>query len=99
MQITARLVREPLKELSGQPKTKRGRHILPLFKARNFIRHLVQPTPNEVGPTAEIDDTSRQTFIHGNIRLALQCSLRRAVCNRIFWSKRKSIPANPLLIP
>src|ERR1051326_2646672 len=71
MYIAARLIREPLKKLSRQPKPEGGRHILLLFDVGDpFVRQIIQPPPNEVRPATEINYTTRQTFVHGYVRFA-----------------------------
>ena len=71
MQIATRLVCETLKEFARQPKPKSARHVLTLFLfADAFELQLIQAAPNQAGPAAEIDDTPREAFIHGNMRFA-----------------------------
>ena len=73
MQVAARFIGEALKELARQAETKCARHVLLLFFARDaFEIEFVQTTPNEVRPAAEIDDASREAFVHRHKAFAAQ---------------------------
>ena len=73
VQIATGGVGKALKKLPGQPKAKRGRHILTLLVIADFlVAQLVQFSPNQIGPAAEIDDASRKGFIHRQIRLPVK---------------------------
>src|SRR5438876_11665298 len=68
MQRAARRIGEPLKEFSRQAEAKRARHVLALFRRADSLElQLVQSAPYEVRPAAEIDNTSRQAFVHRHI--------------------------------
>ena len=70
MQIAAGIVRERLKKLLRQPKTKRGRNVLQLVGFRDGLLMISsQATPNEVRPIAEINHAPCKAFVHWDERL------------------------------
>src|SRR5947199_10710059 len=71
MQAAAGVVDEGLKELPRQAKPESTGHVLPLLsRADPLVRQNIQSAPHEVRPTAEIQHTSGQTLVHGNISFA-----------------------------
>jgi RNA polymerase sigma factor (sigma-70 family) len=77
MQVAPGLVGEGLEKFPRQPKAEGAGHILDLFRGRYLSKgQLIQTSPDQVGPPAEINDTSRQTLVHGHIGLAAKRVLR-----------------------
>src|SRR5687768_13079233 len=90
VQITSRFVGKSLKKLPRQSETKRARHVLLFLRlAHVFEIELAQPAPNQAGTAAEIDDTSREAFIHRHIALASE---------RIARIESRPVTANAFLV-
>ena len=71
MEIAPGFIGESLEKLPGEPKAERARHVLrPVGFADGALGEFVQPTPDQIRSPAEINNTARQTFIHGHMRLA-----------------------------
>src|SRR5439155_2545934 len=90
MEVAARFVGEALEKFPRQPEAKCARHVLLLFRcAEAFELQFVQTTPNQMWSSAEINDASRQTFIHGHISFAGGGMSRIKAC---------AVPANASLL-
>src|SRR5436190_9987748 len=77
MQVATGFIRESLKKLPRQPKAKGARHVLLLFLPAQFlVSEIVQTTPDQIRPAAEINHTSRQTFVHRHVSLTRERILR-----------------------
>src|SRR5512140_3680298 len=71
MKVASRLVDKSLEEFPGKAEAKRAGHILRALDFRNqLLGKSIEPAPNQDRAPAEIDDTSRKTFIHRHISFA-----------------------------
>src|SRR6185436_7034283 len=98
MQVAAGFVREALKKFARKAKPECAGSVLFFLGVGDFLlRKFVQSAPDKMRAATEIQDTSRETFIHWHIRF---CTLR---CGHHsfppwLWSK-PSIPRMPRLSP
>src|SRR6267154_6514631 len=90
MQIAPRFVGETLKKLARESEPEGTGHVLSLFSGGNTpIRQAVQPAPNQVGASAEINNTPRQTLVHWHVGFARK---------RVPRVEASPVAANALLI-
>src|SRR5439155_20840240 len=90
MQVATRFVGKALEKFLRQTEPKSRRHVLPLFRSGDFsVGQLIHPAPDQTWPTAEINDTPRQTFIHRHIGFPGE---------RVPWFELKAVTANALLV-
>jgi len=90
MQVAARLVGETLEKLACQAEAERTGHILiPLALCDRLLCKLIQTTPDQMRPAAEVDDTTSQTFIHGHVGFAGKW---------VLGMKTGAVAANALLV-
>src|SRR5688572_20247291 len=91
MKVTAAFIGETLEKLFRQTKSKCARHILIFFLSRDlFELKIIQSTPDQERPAAEVDDATGQTFIHRHKSFA---------CERITGIKTGAVTANTFFVP
>src|SRR2546426_605928 len=90
MQIAPGLVGEALKKLPSKSESKCTGHVLLFFRLTDlFVRHFIQSTPDQVRPSAEIDHTTRQAFVHRHIGFSSK---------RVSGMKPCPVPSKSLLV-
>ena len=90
MQVAPRFVGKCLKKLLRQPEPKGRRHVLVSLRGTNLLwGQIIQSAPDQIRPAAEIDDASRQAFIHRQVGFA------REGISRI---ETRAVAANPFLV-
>src|SRR5262245_39833533 len=91
MQVAPGFVRKPLEKLTRQSEPEHARHVLLFLTPSNsFLPKLIQTTPNQVRPSAEINHAPGKAFVHRHVRFTRK---------RIFGIKPGSITPNPFLVP
>src|SRR5213594_2573999 len=91
VQVAPRCIGKGLEKLAGQPKSERAGHVLFLFRPGHALKgKLIESTPDQVWPSAEIYNATRQTFVHGNV-----CFADKGV-SRV---KASAVTADAFLIP
>ena len=71
MQGATSLIREALEKLARQSEPERARHVLLLLGfTDDFLGKGIQTSPDQQWPPAEIDDATRETFVHRHVSLS-----------------------------
>ena len=89
MEVASSFIGKTLKKLSSQSKSEARGHVLILFSLGDLVAHLIHPSPNQIGAPAEIDHTTSETFIHGDVGFGSE---------GVFGIESVPISSNPLFI-
>src|SRR5205085_12237442 len=91
VQIAAGFIRKSLKKFSGQTEPEGAGHILIFLRLTELlVGEAVQTAPDKVRPPAEINNASREAFVHRNISFGRE---------RVARVEPGPIAANPFFVP
>ena len=90
VEIATRLIRKGLEKFPRESETKSSGRVLIFFReGKSFVSGIVESAPNQVWPAAEINDATREAFVHRNVGFAGE---------RIFRMKARAVAADSFFV-